>query len=59
MSLASTISGFREGVSGMRIGGKRRITIPPYRGYSTNTNIEAVPACSTLIFEVELLDILT
>ena len=56
--LTSVISGFREGVTGMRIGGKRRITIPPYRGYRTQ-ELDGIPACSTLIFEVELLDILS
>ena len=66
-ALGSLISGFREGVTGMRIGGTRRITIPPYRGYGTQAQfrtvdgerVETIPACSTLIFEVDLLDILS
>jgi len=67
IGLGRLISGFREGVTGMRIGSERRITIPPYRGYSTDAQfrtvdgerVETIPACSTLVFEVELLDILS
>lgn len=63
----SDVSGFREGMDGMRIGGVRRFVIPPNRGYGTQSQnriedgetIEVIPACSTLIFEVELIDILT
>lgn len=63
-SLAGTVSGFREGVTGMRIGERRRITVPPYRGYGVNARNDAdgnevIPACSVLIFEVELVDILS
>lgn len=61
--LARTVSGFSEGVAGMRLGGQRRITIPPYRGYGTQVRRNGegetvIPACSTLIFEVTLDDIL-
>lgn len=62
--LASTVSGFRQGVTGMRIGGRRRITVPPYLGYGTQAREDAsgevlIPSCSVLVFEVELLDILS
>ena len=65
--LRQSISGFREGLTGMRIGGTRRITIPPRRGYGGRAqtrfvdgeNVEIIPACSVLVFEVDLLDILT
>ena len=64
LTLTSTVSGFREGIAGMRIGGERRVTVPPYRGYSTSPRNDAdgnelIPACSVLIFQVELLDILS
>ena len=59
-SLAGTVSGFREGVSGMRVGGRRRIVIPPLRGYGAvprGSGDSAIPACSTLNFDVTLRDI--
>ena len=62
--LSRTISGFREGVTGMRIGGRREISIPPYRGYGVTPQDDGegnviIPSCSDLVFEVELLDILS
>ncbi|WP_094549782.1 FKBP-type peptidyl-prolyl cis-trans isomerase [Rubricoccus marinus] len=65
--VSAFVAGFSEGVTGMRIGSKRRLTIPPYLAYSTERRtrtvdgeeVEIIPACSTLIFEVVLLDILT
>ena len=62
--LRGAISGFREGVFGMRIGGKRRFTVPPRRGYGAQERRDAdgevvIPSCSDLVFEVELLDILS
>ena len=59
-----TISGFREGITGIRIGGERRITIPPLRGYGPADRLDAdgnvvIPGCSVLFFEVELVDILS
>ena len=64
-NLQTAISGFREGVAGMKIGGSRRITIPPYRGYGTRAQTrivdgeeqDIIPSCSVLVFEVDLLDI--
>jgi FKBP-type peptidyl-prolyl cis-trans isomerase FkpA len=50
------IRGFSSGVSGMREGGLRRMTIPPSFGYG-DSRFGQVPPNATLVFEVELLDV--
>jgi len=52
----SVIQGWNEGVPGMKVGGIRRLTIPPELGYGSNAQAK-IPANSTLIFEIELLAI--
>jgi FKBP-type peptidyl-prolyl cis-trans isomerase FkpA len=51
------IPGFERGVLGMRVGGKRRVTVPPALGYG-NQPRQGIPANSTLVFEIELVSIL-
>lgn len=49
------IAGFERGVSGMRVGGLRRVIIPPELGYGTRGSGTTIPPNATLIFEIELL----
>ncbi len=51
------IEGFVLGVVGMKVGGRRKITIPPHLGYGDKDS--SVPASSTLVFEVEILSVIT
>ena len=57
LGAGQVISGWDEGVAGMKIGGRRRLTIPPHKGYGAAGAGGVIGPNETLVFVVDLLGV--
>ena len=57
LGAGEVITGWDEGVAGMKVGGTRILTVPPAMGYGATGASGVIPPNATLVFEIELLDV--
>ncbi len=57
LGAGQVIEGWDEGVAGMKVGGRRRITIPPHKGYGSRGAGGVIKGGETLVFVVDLLNV--
>jgi FKBP-type peptidyl-prolyl cis-trans isomerase FkpA len=57
LGAGQVIAGWDEGVAGMKVGGRRKLVIPPDLGYGTAGAPPDIPPGAILVFDVELVDV--